>query len=164
MKPKVQIALEPILEAYCRFIFNTPEEEKEIAITRHSDIGKLISALVVASELPVKRTGDNLVTFLLPVNEKNQHGVKYHFLTVHGWAEQRIQDLLEYEYRKWVQRRFEIGYAKKYTQKEIIEAILRALNVRDNVANFDAIKKMDYRNRRKVAERRFIELLESDQW
>ena len=43
--------------------------------------------------------------------------------------------------------------------KEIVEAVLRGLNLRNNAVNFEAIKKIDYRNRRKIEEKRFEELL-----
>ena len=127
------------------------------------DIGKLIHSNVITSDLPVNRPFiDHAVTFILPVNPINKHSVNSHFLKVSNWGEQKIQDGIEYEYRKWVERRFEIGYEKKWNQKEIIDAIIRGLNVRNNAANFDAVKKIDYRNRRKTEEKRFSQLLITD--
>lgn len=162
-KPRVAVELTPILEAFCRFIFNTPESQNEIVISRVHDIGKLIHSNIQANELPQKRPCmDNPVTFILPTNQDNHHAITSHFISVSSWGRQKIKDGIEYEYKKWVERRFEIGYLKRYNQKDIIYAILRALNVRNNVVNFDAIKKIDYRNRRKVEEKRFFELLESD--
>lgn len=82
-----------------------------------------------------------------------------HFLYVSSWGQQKIKDAVEFEFRSWVRTRFEIGYRKKMEQKDIVNAILRGINLRDNVANFDTIKKIDYRNRRSVDEKRFEELL-----
>jgi hypothetical protein len=159
-KPQITIFLPPLLEAYCRYVFKTPPNQKEIIVSRNHDIGKLIHANVITSDLPVKRPLlDHAVTFILPVNRVNHHGISFHFLKVSNWGEQKIVDGIDYEYRKWVERCFEIGYQKKWEQKEIIDAILRGLNVRNNVANFDAMKKNDYRNRKKCDEKRFIELL-----
>lgn len=162
-KPQITISLNQLLEAYCRFVFKTKPDQKEIIIFRDHDIGKLIHSNIVTNDLPTKDPFINYpVTFILPVNKINHHGIRFHFLSVSNWGEQKIQDGIEYEYRKWVERRFEIGYRKKFTQKEIIDAILRALNVKNNATNFDALKKIDYRNRRKADEKRFWELFSAD--
>lgn len=160
-KPQVTVDLDPILESYCRFVFNTPVNQKEIVVSRHHDIGKLIHSNVSAKDLPVRRPfTDNAVVFILPVNQKNQHALKCHFLYVSNWGEQKIRDGIEYEFKRWVRQRFEMGYIeKKMNRKEIVEAILRGLNMRNNAANFDAIKKIDYRNRRRIEENRFNELI-----
>lgn len=162
-RPQVTISLDPILEAYCRFKFNTSPDQKEIHINLKSDIGKLIHAHVQSSHFA--RKGPfiiNPVTIILPINPQNQNGVLSGFLFIDNWGIQKIENGIEYEFRKWVERRYEIGYGKRWDRKDIIEAILRGLNVRNNVANFDAIKKIDYRNHRKNEEIRFAELLLSD--
>jgi len=162
-KPQVTIQLDPVLEAYCRFIFKTPPRhlQEEIIISRHHDIGKLIHSNIIAKDLPVRRPFiENPVTFILPVNYKNQQALKDHFLYVSNWGSQKIADGIEYEFKSWVRQRFEIGYIKKKLNKtEIIETILRGLNLRNNSANFDTIKKIDYRNRRRIEEKRFEDLL-----
>lgn len=162
-KPKVTISLSPLLEAYCRFIFKTPANQKEIAITRKKDIGKLVHAHLLSKKHAIKGAFiTNPVTLILSVNPVNQNGILSGFLYVDQWGLQQIQDGVEYEFRKWVERRYEIGYFKNYGQTKIIDAILRGLNVRNNAANFDAIKKIDYRNRRKIEEIRFEHLLSFD--
>jgi hypothetical protein len=162
-KPQITISLPLHLEAFCRFTFKTPDEQKEIIITRNHDIGRLIHSNINTSDLPMKSPCiPNRVIFILPVNKINHHGITSHFLKVSSWGEQKIVDGIEYEYRKWVERCFEIGYQKKWEQKEIIEAILRGLNIRNNVANYDAVKKNDYRMRKKLDEKRFTELLNAD--
>lgn len=159
-KPQITISLDPVLEAFCRYIFKTAINQKQIIVCRNHDIGKLIHSNVITSDLPVRRPFDiNPVTFILPVNKVNHHAIKFHFLAVSNWGEQKIQDGIEYEFRRWVDKKFENGYRKKFSQKEIVDAILRGLNVRNNSANFDAIKKIDYRNGRKQEEKRFETLL-----
>ena len=162
-KPQVTISLEPILDAYLRFVFKTPPEAAEITINTKKDLGKLIHSHVHSSH--VSRKGPsvpNPVTVILPVNEINNYGVLSGFLYVDAWGLQRIRNGVEYEFRKWVERRFEIGYRKRHERKDIVEAVLRGLNVRNNCANFDAIKKIDYRNHRKEEELRFESLLEAE--
>ncbi|WP_372775641.1 hypothetical protein [Mangrovibacterium sp.] len=162
-KPQIQISLNPVLESYVRYEFKIPTNQREIIVRRNTDIGKLIHSNIITNDLPVKRPFDlNPVVFILPINKVNHHYIRFHFLSVSTWGEQKIQDGIEYEFRKWVDRKFEKGYKKKYTQKQIVEAILRGLNIRNNSANFDAIKKIDYRNGRKEEEKRFEELLLAD--
>ncbi len=162
-KPKIIIDLDPVLEAYCRYVFSTPPNQKEIVVSRHHDIGKLIHSNIIASDLPIRRPFlKNSVIFILPVNYKNQHAMKNHFLAVSNWGEQKISDGIEFEFRSWVKQRFEIGYnEKRMDRKDIIDAILRGLNLRNNAANFDTIKKIDYRNRRRIEEKRFNSLIKN---
>jgi len=159
-KPQITISLDPVLEAFCRYIFKTPANQKQIIISRFHDIGKLIHSNVITSDLPVRRPFDiNPVIFILPVNKVNHHAIRFHFLTVSNWGEQKIQDGIEYEFGKWVSQKFENGYKRHHQQKDIVEAILRGLNVRNNAANFDSIKKKDYRHTRKEEEKLFKTLL-----
>ncbi|MBV5313800.1 MAG: hypothetical protein JZU47_10925 [Prolixibacteraceae bacterium] len=162
-KPQVTISLEPILEAFLRFIFKTPADQEAITINLQKDLGKLIHSHVHSNHCFRKGPSvKNPVTIILPVNKTNHHGIQSGFLFVDDWGLQKIENGIEYEYRKWIERRFENGYRKNNKQKAIIEAILRGLNVRNNCANFDAIKQIDYRNLRKEEELRFESLLESD--
>lgn len=159
-KPQVAVNLDSVLEAFCRYIFQTPPKQSEIIVSRHHDIGKLIHSNVIARDLPIRRPfASNQVVFILPVNKFNQHALVRHFLHCSNWGEQKIKDGIEFEFKSWVRRRFELGYEIKLEQKEIIEAILRGLNLRNNAVNFDSIKKIDYRNRRRIEENRFRELL-----
>jgi hypothetical protein len=161
-KPQIIIDIHPIPEAFCRYVFGTPSHQKEIIVSRYHDIGKLIHSHVIARDLPVrKRFTENPVTFILPVNHKNQHALNHHFLDVSNWGEQKICDGIEFYFRSWVRHRFEIGYnIKNMDRKEIIEAILRGLSIRNNTTNFDMIKKIDYRNRRLIDNIKFKQLLD----
>lgn len=162
-KPQVTISLEPILEAYLRFVFNTPVDQEAITINLKKDSGKLIHSHVLSSHCFRKGPSvSNPVTIILPVNEANHHGVLTGFLWIDDWGLQKIENGIEYEYKKWIERRFEIGYRKNHKQKAIIEAILRGLNVRNNCANFDAIKQIDFRKRQKEEELRFESLLQPE--
>lgn len=162
-KPQITISLKPILEAYLRFIFKTPADQDQITINLKKDLGKLIHSHVQSKHSFRKSPSvTNPVSIILPINETNHHGVLTGFLFVDDWGLQKIENGIEYEFRKWVERRYEIGYRKRHERKEIIEAVLRGLNVRNNYANFDSIKKIDYRNHRKEEELRFESLLESE--
>ena len=66
------------------------------------------------------------------------------------WGEQKINDFIEVEFRQRMRLIFEAGYQKKCSQKEIIEAIMEEYNIKNCTLNYDAIKKSDYRNQKKV--------------
>jgi len=47
---------------------------------------------------------------------------------------------------------FLCGYEKGYGQDRIIKAFLLHYSIKNNIVNYDAVKKMDYRNRMKITE------------
>ena len=159
-KPKIIINLDPVLEAYCRAIFKTPKNQKEIIINRGRREGQAIYSKIYPSEFPVKRPFcKNPVTIILPVTKKNQNRLPFKFYKVSRMGEEQINDDLNVLMDKWLFRFFQRGYRKKFTQDEIVNAILRGLNLRKNAVNYDAIKKFDYRERRRMEEKTFDELL-----
>lgn len=161
-KPHIILDLPPVLEAFCRHVFGTPSAEKHIITRRSHAVGQIIFSKFSVSYTPVKPSfRNNPVRFILPINQKTHFRINNHFLYVDNLAQEQIREEIDYQFGKWVQKRFERGYELNYDQKTIIEAILRGLNLRNNAANFDAIKKNDYRNRRKAEEKRFQELLKN---
>lgn len=159
-RPTVKLDLKPHLEAFLRYSFNTPANQECIAINRRLDIGQLITCHVLISDVPVHCAfNDKPVTIILPVIENSPLAGGYHYYYVSAWGQLKISDGLEYEFRLWLKRRFEIGYEMNYQQKHIVEAVLRGLNIRNQFINYETIKKIDYRNRRKVEEKRFKVLL-----
>lgn len=159
-QPKIIIDLDPLLEAFCRLQFKTSVEQDEIKLTRKHDIGKLINSNRSSTNFRVKLSEKkNPVVFILPINPVNKHAVMFSFHYVTPDQEQKIKDGIDYEFKKWCYEIFKEGYRRKQSQKKIIDAILVGLNVRKNVANFDAIKKFDYRNQRNESKKLFYELL-----
>lgn len=159
-RPRIVISLHPVLEAYCRWIFKTEVSDKEISIDRRHDIGKHIYSHVMQNKYPVKGPEkSNPVVFILPLHDNH---IKNKFLFVDQWGESKINDFIRSDFNAWCRRRFEVGFLYGWTQKEITDAIMRGLNLRENVVNFDAIKKNDYRNRRKIEEIRFENLFVVD--
>lgn len=164
IKPTVTIDLPPVLEAYCRWVFQTPSDQKNITLTRTNCVGKHIFSKIISSRVPIKKNPErkNPVTFILPTTDNAYLALKSHFVYVDDFATMQIVDFVDANFDFWVKRRFETGYEHGWSQDEIINAILRGLNVRSNTVNYDAIKKNDYRNRRKKDEKRFDKLLQSD--
>lgn len=157
-KPTVTISLKPHLADFCRHEFSCSKEDYIILNRRHI-IGKQINGLYYTAEFPQRRPlKSNQVTFVLPVTEKNHYILQSRFYYVPRWCEEKIQDFIESEMRDRFRIYFEKGYLKKYTQKQIIEAILQEYNIKHTAQNFEAIKKMDYRNQRKIREMIFKDL------
>lgn len=139
--------LKPHLEDFLRHEMKSPEGP--IMLTRDNDVGKYIySQVTVLSTPPKKVKMTNPVTISIPVTMSNKHIIRYRFLFISRWGEEKIKDFLEAEFRLRMRLLFEAGYQKRYTQKEIIESILQAYNIRNSAVSFDAIKKADYRNKR----------------
>jgi len=157
-KPQVTISLKPHLADYCRYLFETTTDGA-IILRRNHDFGKHIPSFVQVCETPVRRPLiSNPVTFILPITKSNHYALTHSFYYVSKWGEERIHDYIEAEFKREVRNFFEIGYEQRYTQKEICEAILKGFNLQNNALNFEAIKKIDYRNRQKKIKKRFLNI------
>jgi hypothetical protein len=166
IKPQITVNLSPVLEAYCRWIFKTPENEKSIMISRRHDVGKHIFSHVMKSEFPVKKRpikeGYRLVTFILPVPDNSGYQLNNHYLYIDDLVDMQINDFIKADFNAWCREKFERGYNFGWLQESTIKAILRGLNLRNNIENKEAVKKNDYRCRKKKEEERFKMLLEAD--
>ncbi len=162
-RPKVTISLDPVLEAYCRYVFKTPTEENEILINRKLREGKAIYSKVFPVEFPEKNEAlySNPVTFILPLTKNNQSVLHYRFYGISKMGQEQIADDIDVLMYKWLLRIFERGYNWNFKQDQIVNGIMRLLNVRKNVTNFDTLKKFDYRNRRRKEEDMIKSLLEA---
>lgn len=160
-KPKITIDINPVHEAYLKFIFSSPENVRYIILSRRHDIGRLIFSHIMSADFQNRRPlMEHPVTFILPVPRTEiGYWLQYRHIYFPGWAQSKVNDAIEYEFRCWVKERFRIGYDEGMEQKTIINAILRGLNVRNNSVNYDMIKKIDYRNKRKKEEIQFKRLL-----
>lgn len=61
-----------------------------------------------------------------------------------------LQDYIEASYRLRVREYFVAGYEKGYKQDKIVQAFLMAYNIKNNAINYEAVKKYDYRNRKRM--------------
>lgn len=151
-KPAITVDLPPHLEAYCRMIFNAQPRHARIILSRRHHIGKLIFGHIFAADIRVSiPVGlQNPVTFILPQpSSELGYFLQYRVIYFPGWCNDLIKDAIEADFRLWIRERFYVGYEKKgWEQQRIVNAILRRMNLRNNVVNFDMLKKIDYRNRR----------------
>lgn len=160
LKPKIEIELHPVLEAYLRWIYKTPSEVKGISITRHHDIGKHISSHVLRSNMPVKNhKNEGLTTIFLPMTEGNEGIYQNYFFYVDEWGKEKINDFIYTDFSMWMKRRYETGYIYKWRQQDIIDAVINGLNIDDTKENVSFLRRFDYRNNRKTTEKRFLILV-----
>lgn len=148
----VQLPLKPHYADFLRHEFSTPIAEI-IPISSTKDIGIRIIALVDAVETPKYPSPVNkhvMVKLLLPT----EHNAKLHqkFLYIPRWNQERIQKFIKTEFDLRVKHYFEYGYKLGMEAKDIIEAFLYHYNIQQNSLSYEAVKKSDYRNRKRYAQ------------
>ena len=138
------------LSDYCRHELGC-DKQGRVILKRGHDIGKHIYSHVLVSDLPVRANSmANAVAFVIPVTAANRYALVSRFLYLSRWGEEKIKDYIETEFNQRMRLLFEAGYRKKYTQKEIIEAILDAYNIKNTAVSYEAVKKSDYRYKKKT--------------
>jgi hypothetical protein len=150
-KPKVIIDLPPVLEAFCRYVFETPAKQEIIVADRKHIIGKAINGLIEKTSCKKGiQNFENPVIFSVPSTTLNKYTIQTKYIYLNAEENEAFCDRVESSYSCWIENIFKDGYAMNMDQLSIIEVILDLLNVRMNVVNFDYIKKYDYRSRKKV--------------
>jgi hypothetical protein len=155
-KPKVSVQLDPVHEAYCRYIFSTPRKQKEIVVRRTHPVGQRLTSITDKCRfLPKNPDTKKTVVFILPTDKVNKYHIKRNFLKVAEWEKQKFNDFVRSEFNLWVREEFYRGYEIfKWDQKTIVAAICRKLNTRNNAVNSETITKNDYRHRTNIEEYR----------
>ena len=160
-KPQITVDISKVVEAYLRYLFKTPPHQKEIIISRRYPEGKSIYSKVMPVEYPAKRPMmSNPVTFILPLTKQNKHVLSFRYYTISVMAQEQLNDDLDVLFHIWLNDKFDTGYKiKSWSQELIISTILRGLNLRENAANFETIKKYDYRKQCRDEKKRFADLV-----
>lgn len=149
-KPNVTIELAPHLHDYLYHEFGC-KKEGGIIVTTTNDMGKMIQSMVTISAIPAKLPlKDNPITLYLPIQEWNHFILNENFIHIPDWKQRMLQDYIEASFRIRIREYFVAGYEKGFKQDKIIKAFLMAYNIKNNAINYDAVKKYDYRNRKKM--------------
>lgn len=149
-KPNVTIELAPHLHDYLYHEFGC-KKESGVIVTTTNDMGKMIQAMVTISAIPAKLPlKDNPITLYLPIQEWNHFILNENFIHIPDWKQRMLQDYIEASFRIRIREYFVAGYEKGFKQDKIIKAFLMAYNIKNNAINYDAVKKYDYRNRKKM--------------
>lgn len=160
VKPSVVIDLPPIIEAFLRFATETPKDQTEIVVTRKTEFGKLINAFLSKSIAPPDQIPiENPVHIVIPRTPHNWYSLETMYCYISKEDQEQIIDRLEVLFNKWSDVFFQDGYGMNLCQLDIIESVLDILNLRMNAANFDQIKKRDYRKTKSDIRKRSIEIL-----
>ena len=159
-RPLVVIDLPPILEAFCRHLFETPDDKNEIYARRSHNIGRaVIGYLSKRDDQPVLPAMKNPVTFIVPETRANWYSLQTKYLYFTTEDREAFVDRVETEFTNWLENHFRDGYAMNMDQFTIVETVLDILNVRMNATTFDAIKKNDFRKRKTEVRKRGKALL-----
>lgn len=152
MKPYVTIELQPYLHDFLYHEFGcTRGTDEYIQVTSANDLGKFIQAMVTVSDRPPQQSlKDYPIKLCLPIREWNHFILKENFIYIPEWKQQMLRDYIEASFRIRIREYFVSGYEKGYKQDRIIKAFLAAYNIKANALNYDAVKKYDYRNRRRI--------------
>jgi len=146
IKPSVVIDLPPILQAFLRFANETPKDQEEITVSRKTEFGKLINGFLSKSTTtPDKIPVENPVFIVVPRTPHNWYSLETMYCYISKEDQEQVIDRIEVLFNKWIDVFFEDGYKMNLCQLDIIESVLDILNIRMNTANFDQIKKRDYR-------------------
>ena len=146
IKPSVVIDLPPILQAFLCFANETPKDQEEITVSRKTEFGKLINGFLSKSTTtPDKIPVENPVFIVVPRTPHNWYSLETMYCYISKEDQEQVIDRIEVLFNKWIDVFFEDGYKMNLCQLDIIESVLDILNIRMNTANFDQIKKRDYR-------------------
>jgi hypothetical protein len=149
IKPRVTIDLPPILEAFLRFATETPKDQEEIVVSRKTEYGKLINAFLSKSATKIDQLpAENPVIIVIPKTRGNWYSLETMYCYISDEDQEQVIDRIEVLFNKWIDVFFQDGYKMNLCQLDIIESVLDILNIRMNAANFDQIKKRDYRKSR----------------
>lgn len=159
-KPQVIVDLPVILHAWCMFAFESTTKDDSIYAPRSSKIGRAIIGYISKSNFkPVLPEPRNPVTFIVPETKNNWYSLKTKYLYFTSEDNEAFVARVATEFDNWAELMFKDGYAMNLDQFDIIESILDILNVRMNAANFEQIKKNDYRERKNEVRKRSKALL-----
>lgn len=149
-RPHITIELEPLLQDFLYKEFES-EAKGVVVLNTRSEIGKFINSMITVSPTPPRvPCGEHNITLLLPIQEWNHFVLSGNFITVVSWKETMIRDYLTSLYRLRIREFFVVGYEKGISQDKLIKAFLELYASKCNAANYDSIKKIDFRNRKKV--------------
>ncbi|KAA6322771.1 hypothetical protein EZS27_027717 [termite gut metagenome] len=153
-KPNVIIELAPYLHDFLYHEFGCDKKKDDgVIITVSNDIGMIIQSMIEFSNIPKQQEiKDHPIKLYLPLQEWNHFLYRRSFLYVPVWKQRMIQGYIETSFRIHIREYFQEGYDKGFKQEQILQAFLTSYNIKQNAINYDAIKKYDYRNRRKIRE------------
>ena len=120
-------------------------------VTAANDLGKLIQSMITVSDRPPRQPDrEHPVVLALPIQEWNHFIFQENFIYIPEWKQHMLRDYIEASYRIRIREYFVAGYEKGYNQDRIIRAFLFAYNIKANAVNYEAVKKYDYRVRKRM--------------
>ena len=150
-KPFVTIELQPFLQDYMLHEFPKSPAGDGVMVNSDNDMGILVQTMVTVTDRPPRQeTKDFPFRLYLPVQEWNHYIFRENFIYIPEWKQQMLRMYIEASFRLRVREYFVTGYELHHKQDTLIRAFLQAYNIRHNALSYEAVKKYDYRNRKKV--------------
>lgn len=119
-----------------------------------SAVGEMISSCVrVCDRRPPDPPKDAPgLRLYIPQSPETRHMLRSHFLYIPRFLVVQLTGYLDAWFRLSVRQWFYEGRSRGFTQKQICEALIQEYGLWSSEDNFSMLKKMDYRERRKLAD------------
>lgn len=118
-----------------------------------SSIGQMICSAVRAADRkpqpPEGKTGG--LRLYIPQTRHNQYLLRSRWIYIPPFLQHQLTQYIDAWFRLTVRQWFCEGRRRGYTQKQICEAIISEYGLWSSADNFSMLKKMDFRERRKLA-------------
>lgn len=137
-------------EDYLRFVFSS-QRRGPITIDRGKDLGKYLISRVRYSELPQPfktPKGEFPVDLILP--ERGLRTASYHYVHFPAEDQDKINDFITSEFNQFFRGYMLAGEEMHIEYKDLIEAFMLGIGIRNPGTKFDTLKKKDYRHRDKI--------------
>ena len=137
-------------EDYLRFVFGSPRRGP-ITIDRSKDIGKYISSRVRYADTPQSLKGGKeefILELILP--ERGLRTAASHYVHFTQEDVDKINDYLTAEFNQFFRAYMLAGEEINIEYKDLIEAFMLGIGIRNPGTKFDTLKKKDYRHRDKI--------------
>lgn len=134
----------PLYREYFKHLFPV-EDSGSRPISRVTDLGKFICAMVKYSEVPIKENpADHEFILRVPVTH-SLNLAPYRFLFFDPESVRRINDMVEIYFNLDFDRYYLRGLAKGYQQKAIIESFIMSRKLTLLMSDNEMLKKRQYR-------------------
>ena len=151
-RPSVTIELDPMLQDYLYHEFGKTTDEGEYTNYKN-DNGHFIQSMITLSDRPPKQElKDYPIRIYLPVQQWNHHILRENFIYIPAWKQAFIRKYIEASFHLKQREFFVTGYEKGFSQDMIVKSFLDAYNIKHNQCNYEAVKKYDYRCRKRTVQ------------
>jgi hypothetical protein len=141
----IKIQLNELLTSYLKKEFKSITNE--ITLTRNHPIGRFICSMIKYNRDPPAGQIGNL-TLIIPDIDVIHTEIYNQYLRAEDYR--AIIDFIQSSFDNKIDSYFIAGYRLKLRQKDIIESFMNMYDVQLTTANYEMLKKRDFRKRKQV--------------